>query len=63
MCTPFIQTGGLGPFYEMFGDQYADVLDALNNSLVASHDHCETEVSTTDFLKNTGQVLKIGFCY
>ena len=33
--SPFIQNGGLGGFYEMFGDQYAEILEALNSSLVA----------------------------
>ena len=32
---PFIQNGGLGRFYDTFGDQYAEILDALNNHLVA----------------------------
>jgi len=32
---PFIQNGGLGRFYEMFGDQYAEIIEALNSSLVA----------------------------
>ena len=32
---PFIQNGGLGRFYEMFGVQYDEILEALNNSLVA----------------------------
>lgn len=33
--SPFIQNGGLGRFYEMFGDQTAEILEALNTSLVA----------------------------
>lgn len=32
---PFIQNGGLGRFYETFGDDYLLVLDELNNHLVA----------------------------
>lgn len=32
---PFIQNGGLGRFYEMFGDQYIEILETLNSSLVA----------------------------
>ncbi|WP_419660427.1 putative protein DUF3559 [Desulfosarcina variabilis str. Montpellier] len=32
---PFIQNGGLGGFYDMFGDQYAEILDMLNTDLVA----------------------------
>ena len=33
--SPFIQNGGLGRFYEMFGDEYSEILEALNSSLVA----------------------------
>jgi type I restriction enzyme R subunit len=33
--SPFVQSGGLGRFYEIFGDQYSEVLEELNNSLVA----------------------------
>ena len=33
--SPFVQDGGLGRFYEIFGDQYSEVLEELNNSLVA----------------------------
>ena len=33
--SPFIQNGGLGGFYDMFGDQYAEILKALNSHLVA----------------------------
>ena len=32
---PFIQNGGLGGFFEMFGDQDTEILEALNSSLVA----------------------------
>ena len=33
--SPFVQNGGLGRFYEVFGDRYNEVLEELNNSLVA----------------------------
>jgi len=33
--SPFIQSGGLGRFYDTFGDQYAEILEALNSHLVA----------------------------
>ena len=33
--SPFVQSGGLGRFYEVFGDRYKEVLEELNNSLVA----------------------------
>ncbi|GAG53360.1 unnamed protein product, partial [marine sediment metagenome] len=33
--SPFVQNGGLGGFYEVFGDQYDEVLEELNISLVA----------------------------
>jgi len=32
---PFIQNGGLGQFYETFGDTYLSVLEELNTHLVA----------------------------
>ena len=33
--SPFVQNDGLGRFYEVFGDQYEEVLEDLNDSLVA----------------------------
>ena len=33
--TPFDRKGGLGRFYEVFGDQYLEILDEMNIELVA----------------------------
>ena len=33
--TPFDRRGGLGRFYEVFGDQYLEILDEMNLELVA----------------------------
>ena len=32
---PFDRAGGLGEFYEQFGDEYEAVLDEINEALVA----------------------------
>lgn len=33
--NPFVDKGGLGKFYELFGDEYENILDDLNDKLVA----------------------------
>ncbi|MNJ81751.1 hypothetical protein D3C77_807190 [compost metagenome] len=33
--APFDGAGGLGEFYEQFGDEYEAVLDEINEALVA----------------------------
>ncbi|MOA69976.1 hypothetical protein D3C78_1985160 [compost metagenome] len=33
--APFDREGGLGEFYEQFGDDYEAVLDEINGALVA----------------------------
>jgi len=33
--TPFDRRGGLGRFYEVFGDQYEEILKEMNVELVA----------------------------
>jgi len=33
--NPFVQKGGLGKFYELFGDEYEEILQSLNWALVA----------------------------
>jgi type I restriction enzyme R subunit len=33
--APFVDHGGLGKFYELFGDKYEALLDEINLALVA----------------------------
>ena len=33
--NPFNEHGGLGKFYQLFGDQYLEIIDELNEVLVA----------------------------
>ena len=33
--SPFVDHGGLGKFFELFGDQYENLLDEMNLALVA----------------------------
>ena len=33
--TPFDKKGGLGKFYQLFGDEYEQILEEMNYALVA----------------------------